>query len=100
MSCGGVTSAARVRVHARHIRSYPIVTGASQGIGAALVNAYRNRGYRVVATSRSIVQGDDIGDPDTAERVVKEAKSRCTRGLPSAAGSFLAPGTTTLASAA
>lgn len=33
-----------------------IVTGASQGIGAALVKAYRDRKYRVVATSRSIEQ--------------------------------------------
>jgi NAD(P)-dependent dehydrogenase (short-subunit alcohol dehydrogenase family) len=31
-----------------------IVTGASQGIGAALVKAFRERGYRVVATARSI----------------------------------------------
>jgi hypothetical protein len=31
-----------------------IITGASQGIGAALVKAYRDRNYRVVATSRSI----------------------------------------------
>src|SRR4029453_18760424 len=62
-----------------------IITGASQGIGAALVKAYRDRNYRVVATSRSIKQsGDqdivavpgDIGDPATAERVVKEGMSR------------------------
>jgi NAD(P)-dependent dehydrogenase (short-subunit alcohol dehydrogenase family) len=31
-----------------------LITGASQGIGAALVDAYRRRGYAVVATSRSI----------------------------------------------
>ncbi len=31
-----------------------IITGASQGIGAALVKAYRDRNFRVVATSRSI----------------------------------------------
>jgi len=29
-----------------------IVTGASQGIGAGLVKAFRDRGYRVVANSR------------------------------------------------
>jgi short-subunit dehydrogenase len=29
-----------------------VITGASQGIGAALVKAYRDRDYRVVATSR------------------------------------------------
>jgi NADP-dependent 3-hydroxy acid dehydrogenase YdfG len=31
-----------------------VVTGASQGFGAALVNAYRDRNYRVIANSRSI----------------------------------------------
>jgi NAD(P)-dependent dehydrogenase (short-subunit alcohol dehydrogenase family) len=56
-----------------------IITGASQGMGAALVEAYRGRGYGVVATARSIrptdddkilaVQGD-ITDRKTAERAV------------------------------
>ena len=36
-----------------------IVTGASQGIGAALVAAYRKLGYAVVANSRSIAASDD-----------------------------------------
>ncbi|WP_186022012.1 SDR family NAD(P)-dependent oxidoreductase, partial [Burkholderia gladioli] len=31
-----------------------IVTGASQGIAAEAVNAFRAQGHRVVATSRSI----------------------------------------------
>ena len=31
-----------------------IVTGGSQGIGAAIVQAFLGRGYNVVATSRSI----------------------------------------------
>ncbi|MGO8126586.1 SDR family NAD(P)-dependent oxidoreductase, partial [Rhizobium ruizarguesonis] len=31
-----------------------IVTGASQGIGAGLVNAFIERGYNVVATSRQV----------------------------------------------
>jgi NAD(P)-dependent dehydrogenase (short-subunit alcohol dehydrogenase family) len=65
-----------------------IITGASQGIGAALVKAYRDRNYRVVATSRSIKQtadadivavSGDIGEAATAERVVKEALSRFGR---------------------
>jgi NAD(P)-dependent dehydrogenase (short-subunit alcohol dehydrogenase family) len=69
-------------------RKVAIITGASQGIGAALVKAYRERNYRVVATSRSIKQGSDpdilavpgdIGDPKTAERVVTEALSRFGR---------------------
>jgi NAD(P)-dependent dehydrogenase (short-subunit alcohol dehydrogenase family) len=69
-------------------RKVAIVTGASQGIGASLVKAYRDRDYRVVATSRSIKQGSDpdilavagdIGDPATAERVVAEAVARFGR---------------------
>ena len=69
-------------------RKVAIITGASQGIGAALVKAYRERNYRVVATSRSIKQGSDpdivavagdIGDPATAERVVKETVARFGR---------------------
>src|SRR5689334_23010595 len=65
-----------------------IVTGASQGIGESLVRAYRDRNYRVVATSRSIkpsadadvlaVPGD-IGTPETAERVVRAALERFGR---------------------
>jgi len=65
-----------------------IVTGASQGIGAGLAKAYRELGFAVVATSRSIegsddpgvvtVQGD-IAAPETAERIVAEALSRFGR---------------------
>jgi NAD(P)-dependent dehydrogenase (short-subunit alcohol dehydrogenase family) len=65
-----------------------IVTGASQGIGAAIVQAFLDRGYNVVATSRSIssagiasspnlalVDGD-IGQAATAEMVAQTAISR------------------------
>lgn len=65
-----------------------VVTGASQGIGAALVEGYRKLGYAVVATSRTIapvddadvltVQGD-IADPTTAERVIAAAVERFGR---------------------
>jgi NAD(P)-dependent dehydrogenase (short-subunit alcohol dehydrogenase family) len=65
-----------------------IITGASQGIGAALVEGYRKLGYAVVATSRTIapvddadvltVQGD-IADPATAGRVVEAAVERFGR---------------------
>jgi len=58
-----------------------VVTGASQGIGAALAQEFRKRGYAVVANSRSIkpsedpgvltVQGD-IGDPAVAEAVLSQ----------------------------
>lgn len=69
-------------------RKVAIVTGASQGIGAALVKGFRDRNYRVAATSRSITQGSDpdilaipgdIADPETAERVVREALARFGR---------------------
>ncbi|MEV8607925.1 SDR family NAD(P)-dependent oxidoreductase, partial [Amycolatopsis sp. NPDC051373] len=59
-----------------------VITGASQGFGAGLVEAYRKLGHAVVATSRTIapsadtgvvtVQGD-IADPATAERVISAA---------------------------
>jgi NAD(P)-dependent dehydrogenase (short-subunit alcohol dehydrogenase family) len=65
-----------------------VVTGASQGLGAALVTAYRARGWAVVANSRSIrptadpevlsVVGD-ISDPSTAERIVTETIDRFGR---------------------
>jgi NAD(P)-dependent dehydrogenase (short-subunit alcohol dehydrogenase family) len=61
-----------------------IVTGASQGIGAALVEALLNAGYNVVATSRNVNQSlaasanlalaaGDIGKKDTAAKVVAAA---------------------------
>jgi len=36
-----------------------IITGASQGIGASLVSAYRKLGYAVVANSRTITESDN-----------------------------------------
>jgi NAD(P)-dependent dehydrogenase (short-subunit alcohol dehydrogenase family) len=59
-----------------------IITGASQGIGSALVKAYRDRNYRVVANSRSIkpstdpdvlAVAGDVADPKTAQRIVSQA---------------------------
>jgi NAD(P)-dependent dehydrogenase (short-subunit alcohol dehydrogenase family) len=62
-----------------------IVTGASQGIGAAIVHAFLDRGYNVVGTSRSVSQAGfapspnlalvdgDIGQETTAERVTRAA---------------------------
>jgi NAD(P)-dependent dehydrogenase (short-subunit alcohol dehydrogenase family) len=65
-----------------------IITGASQGIGAGLARAYRERGYAVIAAARSIgtaedpgvvtVEGD-IADPDTAQRIVDAAVERFGR---------------------
>jgi NAD(P)-dependent dehydrogenase (short-subunit alcohol dehydrogenase family) len=78
-----------------------VITGASQGIGEALVKAYRALNYRVVATSRSIKPSDDeniltvagdIADRTTAERVVSEAVARFGRvdTLVNNAGIFIA----------
>jgi len=78
-----------------------VVTGASQGIGAETVKAFRQRGYRVVATARSIKPSDDpnilsvagdIGDPETARRVIREGIARFGRidTLINNAGIFIA----------
>jgi NAD(P)-dependent dehydrogenase (short-subunit alcohol dehydrogenase family) len=65
-----------------------IVTGASQGIGAGLVKAFRDRDYHVIANSRSIQPSSDAGViavpgdialRETAERIVGEALSRFGR---------------------
>lgn len=65
-----------------------IITGASQGIGAGLVRAYRDRGYRVLATARtmSVSQDPDVvtvnGDirfRTTAQSIVDAAKRRFGR---------------------
>jgi NAD(P)-dependent dehydrogenase (short-subunit alcohol dehydrogenase family) len=68
-----------------------VITGASQGIGASLVEGFRKFGYGVVANSRTIdkagiihdsqtvlVQGD-IADPSTADRIVGAALERFGR---------------------
>jgi NAD(P)-dependent dehydrogenase (short-subunit alcohol dehydrogenase family) len=65
-----------------------IVTGASQGIGAAVVELFLKRGYRVVATSRNVSKAGfapsadlamvdgDIGSPTTANNVTQTAVAR------------------------
>jgi NAD(P)-dependent dehydrogenase (short-subunit alcohol dehydrogenase family) len=66
-----------------------IVTGASQGIGAGLVNRFVARGFNVVANSRNVSRSTlvsasdhvalvdgDIGDPATAANIVETAMSR------------------------
>lgn len=82
-------------------RKVAVITGASQGIGAGLVRGFLDRGYRIVANSRSIkpstsaevlaVPGD-IADPSVAERVVGEAVARFGRvdTLVNNAGMFIA----------
>jgi NAD(P)-dependent dehydrogenase (short-subunit alcohol dehydrogenase family) len=66
-------------------RKVVIITGASRGIGAALVKKFRDLDYGVVATSRSITAAEpysddairtvagDISERDTAMRVVDAA---------------------------
>lgn len=65
-----------------------VVTGASQGIGAGLVRAFLERGYRVAANSRSIAPesseamvtvAGDIADPGVAARVIGEAVAKFGR---------------------
>ncbi len=64
-----------------------IVTGARQGIGASLVEAFLKNGYNVVGTSRNAIQtltaspslvlvDGDIGKPETAAQVVEAAMGR------------------------
>jgi NAD(P)-dependent dehydrogenase (short-subunit alcohol dehydrogenase family) len=59
-----------------------VITGSSQGIGAALVQAYRKHGWAVVANSRSIAASHDVGvvavagdiaDPAIARNVIDTA---------------------------
>jgi NAD(P)-dependent dehydrogenase (short-subunit alcohol dehydrogenase family) len=69
-----------------HTQKTAIVTGASQGIGAAVVRAFLERGYNVVGTSRNatksaelkasdklVLVDGDIGLSATAQRVVDVA---------------------------
>jgi short-subunit dehydrogenase len=41
-----------------------VITGASQGIGDSLVKGFREIGYRVVATSRSIRASEFASDAE------------------------------------
>ena len=59
-----------------------IITGGSQGIGAGLVDAYRQRGWAVVANSLSIKPSKDpdiltvlgdVSEQATADRIISQA---------------------------
>jgi NAD(P)-dependent dehydrogenase (short-subunit alcohol dehydrogenase family) len=65
-----------------------VITGASQGIGAGLVEAYRKLDFAVVANSRTIAASDDslvlavpgdISDPAVGHRIVEQALERFGR---------------------
>ncbi len=82
-------------------RKVAVITGASQGIGAGLVRGFLDRGYRVVANSRSIkpdasadvlAVAGDIADPAVADRVIAEAVAKFGRvdSLINNAGMFIA----------
>src|SRR5258707_13171747 len=81
-----------------------IVTGASRGIGAGLVEAFLKRGYNVVANSRHITKANpfatsanlalvdgDIGERSTAAKIVETAVSKFGRidGLINNVGDFI-----------
>jgi NAD(P)-dependent dehydrogenase (short-subunit alcohol dehydrogenase family) len=70
-------------------RKTAIVTGASQGIGAGIVNGFVERGFSVIANSRKLTQSTEvaasdqvalvdgnIGEPATAVQIVETALSR------------------------
>src|SRR5262245_54129163 len=82
-------------------RKVAVITGASQGIGAGVVRAFLDRGYRVVANSRSIkpdasadvlAGAGDIADPAVADRVIGGAVEKFGRvdTLVNNAGIFVA----------
>jgi NAD(P)-dependent dehydrogenase (short-subunit alcohol dehydrogenase family) len=69
-------------------RKVAVITGASRGIGAELVVAYRRRGWAVVAVSRTIRADSDpavlsvdadLTEPATADRITAEALGRFGR---------------------
>jgi NAD(P)-dependent dehydrogenase (short-subunit alcohol dehydrogenase family) len=79
-----------------------VITGASRGIGAQLSKAYRDIGYQVIASSRSMRKSDDpailviegdITRPETAERILDTAAERFGRidTLVNNAGVFIKP---------
>ena len=65
-----------------------VITGASQGIGAALVAGYRRLGWAVVASARTIRPSEDpdvltvdgdVTEPATADRIIGGALDRFGR---------------------
>lgn len=69
-------------------RKVSVVTGASRGMGAALVTAYRGLGYSVTATARSIgasadpevlAVAGDVAEPGFGARLVRATVDRFGR---------------------
>jgi len=78
-----------------------VITGASRGIGAALVQGFQADGYHIVANSRNLQPANDtnilsvagdVADPDVAERLVAATLERWGRidTLINNAGIFIA----------
>lgn len=78
-----------------------VVTGASRGIGAGIVERFLDNGYRVVACSRNITRSGrpdlvqvagDVSRPETARLAINAARERFGRldTLVNNAGAFLA----------
>jgi NAD(P)-dependent dehydrogenase (short-subunit alcohol dehydrogenase family) len=83
------------------MKKVAVITGASQGIGAGLVQAYRKLGYAVVANSRNITPADDpevlavagdIAEPGVGTRVIEQGLEAFGRidALVNNAGVFVA----------
>ena len=83
------------------IHKVAIITGASRGVGAGLVAAYRRRDWAVVASARTIKPSEepdlltvagDIAEPATAGRIADAALERFGRidTLVNNAGVFIA----------
>jgi NAD(P)-dependent dehydrogenase (short-subunit alcohol dehydrogenase family) len=73
---------------AQAVRKVAIITGATGGIGSAIVTAYRDLGYAVLATSREIPDSPDpqvhalsadLVEPGAGERIVAAALERFGR---------------------
>lgn len=71
-----------------HSQKVAIVTGASQGLGAAIVAGYRNAGFAVIANSRNIKPSSDTGviavpgdiaSRETAQKLIDTAIERFGR---------------------
>ena len=72
-------------------RKVAIITGASQGLGAELVRAYRNRSYRVVAKRK------DVPAPRFARATPPKPIAFPARGLPPKLGRKRRAGTVAVA---